>query len=46
MSASIRELDNIDDWIKEWDNFDQKLSTIKVINHNDQNTVEYLRKYL
>lgn len=29
MSASIRELDDIDDWIKEWDSFDEKLNLIK-----------------
>eukprot|EP00111_Clytia_hemisphaerica_P019766 TCONS_00058318-protein len=29
MSASVRELDNIDEWIKEWDNFDEKLTSIK-----------------
>jgi len=30
MSASIRELDNLEEWIKEWDTFDEKLTNIKV----------------
>lgn len=30
MSASIRELDNLDEWIKEWDSFDENLTSIKV----------------
>lgn len=32
MAASIRELDNIEEWENEWENFEKKLVSLKVYN--------------